>query len=87
MARISPITLSVNQPQKRTIRLYPNPVTHFLTVETPDTVLQLSVFSTNGQRMQLPQNGNQLDFSGVANGVYVVEVVMEKGVESVKVVR
>jgi hypothetical protein len=62
MARISPITLSVNQPQKSTIRLYPNPVTHFLTVETPDTVLQLSVFSTNGQRIQLPPKRKPIGF-------------------------
>ncbi len=87
LARISPITLSVSQPEKNTVRIYPNPVTDLLTVQTSETILNLSVFSLNGQRMQLPQSGNQLDFSGVANGLYVVEVVTEKGVERVKVVR
>jgi len=87
IARISPVTLSVNQPQKETVRFYPNPVTQFLTVATPETLLQLTVYSANGQRMPLPQNGNQLDFSGVAHGVYVVEVVTETGVMRGKVVR
>lgn len=87
LARISPVSLSINQPEKNTVRIYPNPVTDFLTVQTSETILNLSVFSLNGQRMQLPQNDNQLDFSGMANGVYVVEVVMEKRVERVKVVR
>ncbi|UPQ80599.1 T9SS type A sorting domain-containing protein [Flavobacterium azooxidireducens] len=87
LARISPVTLSLPQPEKNTIVVYPNPVTNFLTVQTSETIVNLTVFSLNGQRMQLPQNGNQLDFSGEANGVYVVEVVMESGVERVKVVR
>lgn len=87
LARISPVSLSINQQEKNIVRIYPNPVTDFLTVQTSETIVNITVFSLNGQRMQLPQNGNQLDFSGVANGVYVVEVVMENGLERVKVVR
>ncbi|RAR46355.1 T9SS type A sorting domain-containing protein [Flavobacterium lacus] len=87
LARISPVTLSLPQPEKNSMVGYPNPVTNLLTVQTVETIVNLTVFSLNGQRMQLPQNGNQLDFSGVANGVYVVEVMMENGLERVKVVR
>lgn len=87
LARISPVRLSVSQTEKNTVRIYPNPVTDLLTVQTSEMILNLSVFSLNGQRMQLPQNDNQLDFSGEANGVYVVSVATENGVERVKVVR
>ncbi|RAR46202.1 T9SS type A sorting domain-containing protein [Flavobacterium lacus] len=87
LARISPVTLSLPQPGKNSMVVYPNPVTNLLTVQTVETIVNLAVFSLNGQRIQLPQNGNQLDFSGLANGVYVVEVVMENSLERVKIVR
>lgn len=87
IARISPFTLSVPEPEKNSILIYPNPVTNLLTVQTSQTIVNLTVYSLNGQRIQLPQNSNQLDFSGVANGVYVVEVAMGGGLERVKVVR
>ena len=87
LAKIQDDNLSVPHNALTDLRVYPNPVTNLLTVQTAETIVNLTVFSLNGQRMQLPQNGNQLDFSGVANGVYVVEVVMENGVKRVKVVR
>ena len=87
LAKIQDDNLSVPHNALTDLRVYPNPVTNLLTVQTSQTIVNLTVFSLNGQRIQLPQNGNQLDFSGVANGVYVVEVVMENGLERVKVVR
>jgi len=84
LAKISPITLSLPDSETTPLRVYPNPVTDLLTVETSQTIVGITVFSLNGQRMSLPQFGNQVDFSGVANGVYVVEVITESGVERFK---
>ena len=87
MAKIQNTPLSVAPNNLSTIRIYPNPITDFLTIQTTESILSTAVYGINGQRIMLPFANNQLDFSGVANGVYVVEVVLERGVEVVKVVR
>lgn len=87
LAKIQNTSLSVVQNNLSTIRIYPNPVTDFLTIQTAEPILSTAVYGINGQRMLLPFSNNQIDFKGVANGVYVVEVVLENGVEVVKVVR
>ena len=87
MAKIQNTTLSVAQNSRSLVRVFPNPVTDFLSIQTTEVIISATVYGLNGQRMALPFANNQFDFSGVANGVYFVEVVLENGVEMVKVVR
>lgn len=87
MAKIQNTTLSVSQNNRSLVQIFPNPVTDFLSIQTTEVIISATVYGLNGQRMALPFVNNQIDFSGVANGVYVVEVVLENGVEVVKVVR
>lgn len=87
LAKISIFTFSVPDSETTTVRIYPNPVKDLLTIETTETITSVTVYGLNGQRIGLPFVNNQVDFSGVANGVYVVEVQFENGVKKVKVVR
>lgn len=87
LAKIQNTPLSVAQSNLATIHIYPNPVKDFLTIQTSESILSTAVYGINGQRITLPFANNQIDFSGVANGVYVVEILTEGGVRREKVVR
>lgn len=87
LAKILDNTLAVPQNDLATLTVFPNPVKDKLTILAPQTVLNVTVYSLTGQRISLQRNENQLDFSGVANGVYVVEVETENGLKSIKVVK
>lgn len=87
LAKIQNTPLSVGQNSRTLIQVFPNPVKDFLNIQTTENILSANVYGLNGQRITLPFANNQIDFSGVANGVYVVALVLENGVEVVKVVR
>lgn len=87
LAKIQNTALSVAQNSRSLVQVFPNPVTDFLNIQTTENILSATVYGLNGQRMALPFVSNQIDFSGVANGVYVVELILENGVAVVKVVR
>jgi len=87
MAKIQNGTLSVPDNPLQVAKVFPNPVRDLLTIETSQQVLSASVYAMNGQYIPLVRQGNQVDFSPLAKGVYVVRVETEKGIEWVKVMR
>jgi len=55
------------------IKLYPNPVSHILHVETSNVAPEIKIFSIQGVLL-LQTKGNQIDLSSLANGIYFAEV-------------
>jgi len=55
------------------IKLYPNPVSHILHVETNNATPEIKIFSIQGVLL-LQTKDNQIDLSSLANGIYFAEV-------------
>ena len=58
--------------------IYPNPVTNQLNVEGNDIEV-INVWSSLGQLMTSTNNQKQLDFSQMASGIYIIELINTKG--------
>jgi hypothetical protein len=76
-----------NQPQ--TIKVYPNPVSDFVTVKSDFAINSIEVISYLGQSVYIgTYNGDmevQVKVSGLPSGMYFVKVWTDKGVGMVKV--
>lgn len=72
------------------INIYPNPTSGILTVKSPTSVIRtLEVVALSGTRILslTPLTAEtQVDLSPFANGVYVVRITHEKGIETRKVI-
>ena len=74
----------VNDNQLNTVSIYPNPSSGQLSVEGRG-LRRLSVFNALGQRVlerEVQAESVQLDFSGLANGIYQLQVTTEDGLVS-----
>ncbi len=75
--------------QDNNIVLYPNPVSNNLAVGTT-LKAEISIINTQGQLVRaLSTNGNltNIDVSDLSNGVYIMKVKTEKGIEMKKFVK
>ncbi len=63
--------LSAKTPQTQTVKIYPNPATSSVTIETAENDINVSLFDING-RSVLSTTQKTIDISGLAKGIYIV---------------
>ncbi len=74
-------TLSVDDVISNTIRIYPNPVSDFLTVKiNQDEIKSIKVFSLLGKQI-LQTKSNRIDMRNVSKSVYLLQIVKYNGEE------
>jgi hypothetical protein len=76
-------TLSSGEFTKNSVSIYPNPVQDVLTINTQETLRNVTVFNINGQQMPVRLNNNTIDVSSFSNGVYLLNVELENGAKEV----
>ncbi len=65
-----------------TIKIYPNPTTGLLTIETGENKATIGIYNIYGSLLKLQQltgNINQTDISNLAAGTYIIKVVTNSG--------
>ena len=86
------VSVGINEQQESRIKLYPNPATDKITVETSGTPQEshLAIVNAQGQEFiirQITQPKTQLDLSSLPSGVYFVRLTNDKTVEVGKFVK
>ncbi len=66
-------------------RVYPNPVTESVYIEARD-LLEVNLYSLEGRTLGSDQDGS-LDMSGLAPGIYLIQILTEKGTVTQKVIK
>lgn len=82
--------LSVSDSDKVQVRVFPNPVTDILNIESPSKVKSVSVFDASGKSISnyiFNAAKSQINFSGLVSGIYFLNVEMENMTKSIKVVK
>lgn len=77
-----------NQPEEY-IRIFPQPSTGFFTVESPEAIESMEVYSTQGT-IVLSKTGaekNTIDITGSENGIYILKVKTKKGMRTFKIIK
>ena len=85
-------TLVVNGFNKKTVEVFPNPVTSILNIRIPETINEatLSIVSIEGKEIlknTIDKQHYEVDFSQFANGIYFVNIENEGRILSYKVVK
>lgn len=71
------------------LKVYPNPVKDFLSIDVPSTerVKSVSIFSVDGRSSVLTFDNNKADFSNLPAGVYVLQVETDSQTYTKKVIK
>lgn len=80
----TPVLKNVNQK----IKLYPNPISDFLHIESDTDILKVVVRSINGKEMLTEHNPkNYLNLNRLHNGVYSMEIETNNGILTKKIIK
>ncbi len=71
------------------VGIYPNPVTNHLSIESNDKVIEKVIISNSiGQEIKqlykIQLESNQVDFSNMDNGIYILKISFENGISTIK---
>lgn len=69
-------------------KMFPNPASHFITIENTTEIDQIQIHSMDGKRVLIKQLGpnekHQLDISTLTNGSYIVQIISEGKIKTEK---
>lgn len=71
-------------------RYHPNPVADFLTISYDQNISAVTIFDMTGKKVfekAINNTDTQIDFSGLASGVYTMKVQAEKNEQTLKIVK
>ncbi|NIF06794.1 T9SS type A sorting domain-containing protein [Chryseobacterium sp. Tr-659] len=66
-------TLGVSSVNKKKTGIYPNPASDFIQIETAETVKEVNIYSTSGQKVMTAQT-MRIDIQSLNRGIYFVEI-------------
>lgn len=80
--------VSVNEdPEMRELRIFPNPATHIVNIETTQNVQLVEVFNLQGQKVAEDGNTKQVEVGRLADGIYVMRITTDRGVKVQKFIK
>jgi hypothetical protein len=71
------LTTSVNEDIAIVTRVFPNPTTDFLIIETAENLRRVTLMNQAGQLLRAidaPQSNQQIDVTGLATGLYILTI-------------
>ncbi len=78
---VTDATLAVdNAENPKSLKIYPNPVTGILNLNTDASVASVSIITVNGQRFNAKLNDqNQINVESLVTGFYILEMITDEG--------
>ncbi|WP_449397970.1 choice-of-anchor J domain-containing protein [Chryseobacterium wanjuense] len=71
----------------KSISVYPNPVTDYLTIKSDEKINNVEVFDVSGRKVNADLDGNKVDLRGLNSGTYILTVNTAKGKVTEKIVK
>ncbi len=72
-------SLNVDHFDKNNVRIFPNPTTDFVTIQSELTIKNIMIFNQLGQLITT-QKSNTVDLSNVPSGVYVIKIQTDNNI-------
>lgn len=66
------------------LKIYPNPVSQVINIESENTITQAQIFNLEGKELMRQDNPQQLDVSNLTNGIYLLRLYDDRGNFSVQ---
>jgi len=84
------LPLGTNDFNANKVAVYPNPVKDILNLSSVENIDSVSIFNLFGQQLinkTINANETAIDMSSFSNGTYIVNVISDKNVKTIKVVK
>lgn len=78
--------LGVSDVQKKIFRIYPNPASDFIQIETADDVKEVNIYTVSGQRVLISQ-ASKINIQSLSAGIYLVEIKTSKNTSVHKLIK
>ncbi len=80
--------LAVNDVNKTSIKVYPNPVVDQLNIKTDETIKSVQIYSLDGKLLRtIEGNNTKVDFRNYQKGSYLVKIETNKSITNQKVIK
>ncbi|MCX8523085.1 T9SS type A sorting domain-containing protein [Chryseobacterium formosus] len=79
-------TLSVSNSVKESFKIYPNPASDFVVIETKDDIKSINIYSISGQKVLNTQD-KKINIQSLQSGVYFVEIKTDKSTTTHKIIK
>lgn len=70
--------LGIEDPGKKTIAIYPNPVSSVVHIDAPSPIKRISIFNVSGARL-LESTAKQVNLEALPKGTYLIQVILTDG--------
>ncbi|MCB0400931.1 MAG: T9SS type A sorting domain-containing protein [Flavobacteriales bacterium] len=80
------VATDVEELETTTTSVYPNPATNLLNIETAEKIMTVNIYSVNGALVKT-DNQAAIDISSLENGMYIVSVQTESGINQTRFVK
>ncbi|PIF44859.1 putative secreted protein (Por secretion system target) [Chryseobacterium sp. 52] len=79
-------TLSVSDLHKKGFRMYPNPASDFIQIETDDDIKEVNIYAVSGQKL-LTGNTARVNIQALKTGTYMMEIKTSKNTTIHKIIK
>ena len=81
-------TVSIEEYEKLSVSLYPNPTNNLVTIITDDDIKSLTIYNALGVKINFVQmNANTIDIKSFASGLYYLGIKTSKGIVTRKIIK
>ncbi|AUC82347.1 hypothetical protein CW733_09460 [Lacinutrix sp. Bg11-31] len=81
------LTVSEYSLDETSIKLYPNPILDYLTIDYPKTINSLEVYTIFGQLLKKVTNTKTIRFEKIASGLYLIKISTDDGSITKKIIK
>lgn len=82
--------LSTNEVQNNlssTVKLYPNPTTDYIILDTKERINSISIYDFSGKKMNVSNDNNRVDVRSLPSGSYLINIETKEGKTSEKFIK
>ena len=86
-SRLDPNLSNTTLDLKKNFKIYPNPVSSILTIQSEKSIDTIEVFDAIGRLVLTKKSTNTLDVSSLQSGTYLMKIGSQNSIESIKFIK
>lgn len=86
-SRLDPNLSNTTLDLKKNFKIYPNPVSSILTIQSEKSIDTIEVFDALGRLVLTKKSTNTLDVSSLQSGTYLMKIGSQNSIESIKFIK
>lgn len=75
----TPLGIEDNQNGNISFKIFPNPTSEFLFINTQNLIKEVSIYNLVGQKMESKLDNNKINVSNLSNGTYFIKITDQTG--------